>query len=228
MTVQFGLASVFERAVALVVDMIVITLSCLILWWMQILFVPDFTNLNYFTVIPILAFYSLGFEYLNNGQSLGKALLRIRVIRLDGDPITFKDYAMRWIFRGLDLYFSFGGIALLSVISSNYSQRIGDLLANTVVVNIGKNERMKLENLLRLNKMGEYEVRYPQVARMSEDHMLIVKETITRYVEHRNAAHEEAMELLVKKLADQLELKTPADGLGFLRTLLKDYIVLTR
>jgi|JI8StandDraft_1071087.scaffolds.fasta_scaffold11641_2 uncharacterized RDD family membrane protein YckC len=227
-TIEYALASVWERAIALVVDMVIITLSSLILWWLQASLFPYTDNLNYFTILPLIALYSLLFEQLNDGMSPGKMLLKLRVIRLDGEPTAFKDYLMRWMFRGLDLYFSLGGIAILSVVSSRYGQRLGDLLANTVVVTIGKGDRMKLENLLRLNNMGDYEVKYPQVAKMTEETMLVVKETLTRHRDIGNEAHEQALKMLVDKMAKELKVKPPADHVQFLRTLLKDYIVLTR
>jgi hypothetical protein len=182
----------------------------------------------YFTLFPFLVLYSLAFEQLYNGQSPGKRILKIRVIRLDGEKAGFFDYLMRWIFRGLDIYLSLGGVAFLSAISSNYQQRLGDLLANTVVVNIEKSERLRLQSLLRLNKLDNYKVTYPQVVKMPEEAMLLVKETIGKQVKLSNAAHDEAMLLLVEKMENELQIKATGDHDVFLKTLLKDYIVLTR
>ncbi len=229
MTIQYGLASVWERALALFIDMLVMTAVSLLLWGIQSLLIPSaFELAMYFTIAPFVLLYSLAFEQLNNGQSIGKTALKIRVIRMDGEKINFLDYLMRWIFRALDIYASFGGVAILSIVSSAYSQRLGDLLANTVVVNVGQTERMRLENLLRLNKMSQYKVTYPQVIKMPEEAMLIVKETITKQNKLKNAAHDEALDLLVAKMMKELKLKSPEDNEAFLKTLLRDYIVLTR
>lgn len=218
-----------ERAIALVIDLMAMGLISLVLWGLQMLLIPSlFDVMVYFTILPVILLYSLAFEQLNNGQSLGKLAMKLRVIRMDGEKITFLDYLMRWIFRGLDIYFSLGGVAVLTIISSSYSQRVGDLLANTVVVNVGKTERMRLENLLKLNKMDQYKVTYPQVAKMPEAAMLVVKETLSRKLKLDNSAHEEAFELLVKKMSKELDVKTPKDKEAFLKTLLKDYIILTR
>ncbi len=229
MTIQYGLASVWERALALFIDMLVMTAVSLLLWGIQSLLIPSaFELAMYFTIAPFVLLYSLAFEQLNNGQSIGKTALKIRVIRMDGEKINFLDYLMRWIFRALDIYASLGGVAILSIVSSSYSQRLGDLLANTVVVNVGQTERMRLENLLRLNKMSQYKVTYPQVIKMPEEAMLIVKETITKQNKLKNAAHDEALDLLVAKMMKELKLKAPEDNEAFLKTLLRDYIVLTR
>lgn len=228
-TIQYGLATVWERAIAMVLDLLIMTVASLILWGLQALIFPDSYDLMlYFTVFSIILLYNLAFEQLNNGQSLGKKILQLRVIRLDGEKTNFLDYLMRWIFRALDIYFSLGGIAILSIISSTYSQRLGDLLANTVVVNVGKSERMRLESLLKLNKMDQNKITYPQVAKMPEEAMLIVKETLTKQIKLDNTAHDEALNLLAEKMSKELKMKVPQDKKLFLRTLLKDYIVLTR
>ena len=228
-TIQYGLATVWERAIAMVLDLLIMTVASLILWGLQALIFPDSYDLMlYFTVFPIILLYNLAFEQLNNGQSLGKKILQLRVIRLDGEKTKFLDYLMRWIFRALDIYFSVGGIAILSIISSTYSQRLGDILANTVVVNVGKSERMRLESLLKLNKMDQNKITYPQVAKMPEEAMLVVKETLTKHIQLANAAHDEALDILADKMSKELNTKVPKDKKLFLRTLLKDYIVLTR
>lgn len=228
-TIQYGLANAWERALALVLDLITMGLISLILWGLLSLLFPDSTDvLLYFTVLPFVILYSLAFEQLNNGQSLGKKALKLRVIRIDGKKTNFLDYLMRWIFRALDVYFSVGSVAILSIISSKYNQRLGDLLANTVVVSVSKTERMKLENLLKLNKIVNYTVTYPQVAKMPEEAMLIVKETLSKQLKLSNSAHDEALKLLVKKMVKELNIKAPKNNELFLKTLLKDYIVLTR
>jgi uncharacterized RDD family membrane protein YckC len=228
-TIQYGLASVWERAIALAIDVAVIsTVSSIVLGLQSWLFPYASDIVLYLVILPFILLYSLIFEQFNNGQSLGKMALRLRVIRLDGEKANFLDYLMRWIFRALDIYFSFGGVAVLTVISSTNSQRIGDLLANTVVVNVGKAERMKLDNLLKLNKMDKYVVTYPQVIHLPENAMLTVKETLTKYAKHNNFAHQKALDLLVEKMEQELELKAPENKVQFLKILLKDYIVLTR
>jgi len=184
--------------------------------------------LSYFISFPIIILYSLFLEQWNNGQSVGKKVLRIRVIRLDGEIVRFQDSMMRWMFRLLDIYSSFGGVALLSILSSQYSQRLGDLLANTVVVNLGSAERLSLEKLLQLHETKNHKITYPQVAKMPEEAMLLVKETLSRWIRQDNEAHNEAFNLLVKRMEKELHVKAGDDPETFLRTLLKDYIILTR
>lgn len=228
-TIQYGLANVVYRAIAFFIDFITMGVGVALLFAVTAWLSPAARDISiYFTAIPFFVFYSLAFEQLNNGQSLGKMALRLRVVRMDGEKANFLDYVMRWVFRWLDIYSSFGAIAGLGVVSSANNQRIGDLLANTIVVNVGKTERMKLENLLKLNKMNNYKPSYPEVINMPESAMLIVKETLQKHLKHKNFAHQKAFDLLVDKMAHELDLSPPKDKMLFLKTLLKDYVVLTR
>lgn len=228
-TIQYNLATPLERALSFFLDVTILTVTYFLLRLLLTIFFPSNIDLlQYIFILPIIIFYSLAFEHWNNGQSPGKKVLKIRVIRLDGENIRFLDYMMRWIFRPLDIYGSLGGVAFLSVISSQYGQRLGDLLANTVVVNIGKNDRLTLDKLLQLHETQDHKITYPQVVKMPEEAMLIVKETLTKWVRQDNSAHEEAFSLLVKKMEKELQVKAGKDREQFLRTLLKDYIILTR
>ncbi|MBI3519401.1 MAG: RDD family protein [Bacteroidetes bacterium] len=228
-TIHYELAGVGERIMAFILDLIILSLSSLILYGIVNAILSDSSEiLVYLIVLPIIVFYSLFFELFNNGQSIGKMALKTRVIRIDGEKTTFTDYLMRWMFRLMDIYGSFGGVAFLGIISSTNNQRTGDLLANTVVVSLKKDNRMKLENLLKLNKQDKYIPVYPEVLRFDEDTMLIVKETLKKQLKYPNAAHKKAFDLLVDKIASELEIKVPKNKVDFLKTLLKDYILLTR
>ncbi|MBL7932187.1 MAG: RDD family protein [Bacteroidia bacterium] len=228
-TIQYNLASPVERTLSFLLDATLLTVFYFLSQLLLTIFFPSVVDLLlYVFVLPIIILYSLVLELWNNGQSIGKKVLKIRVIRLDGENVRFLDYMMRWIFRTLDIYGSLGGVAILSVISSQYGQRLGDLLANTVVVNIGKSDRLTLDKLLQLHETRDHKITYPQVIKIPEDAMLIVKETLSKWARQDNDAHEEAFNLLVKKMEIALQVKSGKDKEQFLRTLLKDYIILTR
>jgi uncharacterized RDD family membrane protein YckC len=228
-TITYPLASVWERILALWIDMVIMTIGALLFAGIFKLFSSDYSDIMiYLTAIPLVVLYSLLFELFNHGQSAGKMLLKIRVIRLDGDKTGFFDYLMRWVFRCLDIYFSLGSVAIISIVSSNYSQRLGDLLANTVVVSVGKTDRTSLTNLLKIGEASQKKVTYPQVTKLPESAMLVLKETLSRHTDFDNEGHEKALDLLVKKMEKELAVKAPADKHRFLNVLLHDYIVLTR
>ena len=79
--------------------------------------------------------YFVLFEWAWNGQTPGKRWLRLRVIREDGRPVTFWEAAARNLVRIFDMEpFPFYSIGLVSVFISSRDQRIGDMVAGTVVV----------------------------------------------------------------------------------------------
>src|SRR5215217_2585273 len=83
----------------------------------------------------ILAGYFAFFEWAWSGQTPGKRWLKLRVLREDGRPITFWEAAVRNLLRTFDMMPApFYSIGLISVFSTNRDQRVGDMVAGTVVV----------------------------------------------------------------------------------------------
>jgi uncharacterized RDD family membrane protein YckC len=86
-------------------------------------------------VFLIISAYFGFFEWIWNGQTPGKRLLKLRVIREDGRPITFWEAAVRNLLRCFDIMPApFYSIGLISVFLSFSDQRVGDMVAGTVVV----------------------------------------------------------------------------------------------
>ncbi|MDQ3322408.1 MAG: RDD family protein [Acidobacteriota bacterium] len=89
-------------------------------------------------VFLIFAGYFVFFEWLWNGQTPGKRLLKLRVIREDGRPITLWEAMARNLLRIFDAVPGFVvpvySIGLISIFASGRDQRIGDVFAGTVVV----------------------------------------------------------------------------------------------
>lgn len=228
-TISYDLATVVERSLAFVLDAIILFAAGALMFGLTSIIFSSYSDIAvYFTVFPIIIFYSLVFEYYNNGQSIGKMALKLRVIRIDGEKTTFYDYLLRWVFRGIDIYLSAGSAAVISIMASASNQRTGDILGNTVVVNLRKSNRIQLYNLLNLNKQVNYTITYPDVVKFNEDTMILVKEVIRRNVKYPNETQQEALNLLVNKICSELKIKEPKDKKKFLNTLLKDYIILTR
>jgi len=86
-------------------------------------------------VFLIISGYFAFFEWIWNGQTPGKRWLKLRVIREDGRPVTFWEAAVRNLLRTVDMMPApFYSIGLISVFVSLSDQRIGDMVAGTVVV----------------------------------------------------------------------------------------------
>lgn len=72
--------------------------------------------------------------------TLGQSLFGLSVLKLNGNKISLRDAFLRRLCDPLDLYV--GGIpALILVLKTPHHQRLGDIIANTVVV-----KRKELEN----------------------------------------------------------------------------------
>ena len=78
--------------------------------------------------------YYIAFDLINNGQSPGKRLLNLRVIKEGGYPINFADSAIRNLVRIVDFLPMFYGLGIISMMFDKKWRRLGDLAAGTLVV----------------------------------------------------------------------------------------------
>lgn len=78
--------------------------------------------------------YFTGFEYFWSGQSPGKRLLGLRVVDLDAHSPDFITTFTRNVVRVLDFAMLFYAAALLVIMASRRRQRVGDMVAQTVVL----------------------------------------------------------------------------------------------
>ena len=76
--------------------------------------------------------YLVGMETLNGGRTLGKMAAGIKVVRVTGAPIGFGSAVVRALFVPIDVLLF--GVGIISMFTTERSQRIGDLAARTVVV----------------------------------------------------------------------------------------------
>lgn len=234
-TIEYELASLRERVIAFCIDLIIIgTIYVILLAFVSNVFGQDSSDVIGFLVgiFPLFAFlcYHLFSEILANGQSWGKKAMGIKVVRLDGQEPGLSDFLLRAIFHIVDSVISIGIVAALLISSSGKNQRLGDITANTTVIRTKHNLRFRLMDILKINTLDDYEPKYPAVRKLSEQDMLLIKGIINRQRNHPNAAHNEALDLLVNRLCSLLEVEKPArrDRIDFLKTLIRDYIVLTR
>jgi hypothetical protein len=180
-------------------------------------------------VFPIITFYTLFFEMRFNGQTPGKMLVKIKVIKLNGKQPTFYDYLLRWSFRIVDLYITGTLVGCFMISSTKYSQRLGDMLSNSSVVRVSNSLSISLRDILRIDSKKSYVPVYPQIKNFREDDIILIKQVLDRFLKYKNDAHHDVMVDLTRIMAEKLELNSvPSDNVSFLRTLIKDYIVLTR
>jgi hypothetical protein len=186
------------------------------------------TVMWYILVFFVIAFYHLIFEILNNGQSIGKRLLKIKVVTLHGRTAKAQDYFLRWIFRILDITFTGGMMAILYVISTEKHQRIGDILAQTTVIKLKADNHYDLVGLIKLGNQKR-EITYPKVTMYDDDDLMLVKDAITRLHKSPSLENQKVVRSIADRVATDLEVNLgEIKKLKFLETVLLDYIALTR
>lgn len=234
--IDYELADVKDRIFAFLIDGMVYGLAAFFVYLMVLSFLSSFLMLGewilkFISVFIMVGwiFYHILFEIFNNGQSIGKKALGIKVVRLDGKEAGVFNFLLRGVFQLVDTMFSAGVIGVVLIASSEKSQRLGDMAANTTVIKTKSTREFTLNDILGIQNIENYEPVYPEVRKLNEDEMLLIKNAINRYHEFPNKSHKEAIISLVERLQEVLELdEKPDNAISFLKTLLKDYIVLTR
>jgi hypothetical protein len=139
------------------------------------------------------------------------------------------DYLVRWGFRSIDIYLTFGSLGLIMINSSPKSQRLGDMLSNTAVVKIKPDRRIVLANIEGLKDRSNHTIVYKEVAHMSEKEMLLLKSTLEQVRTNPNRAHFEALDELTMIMQERLRIKKQEkNNRDFIQSLINDYIVMTR
>jgi uncharacterized RDD family membrane protein YckC len=234
--IEYELASLRDRGLALFLDFMILALFFFLLLMMFIgIFLDSATRstLFYFllVIVPLFAFigYMVFFEAYNSGQTLGKKIMAIKVIRIDGQEPVMSDYFLRAIFHLVETLLCTGILGAIVISSNSHRQRIGDLTAGTTVIRVRNNFRTRLDEILRINSLENYTPVYPQVKLLAEKDMLLIKQALSRSRSIGNDVHEDLIHDLTLHLKEVLDIKElPDDAALFLKTLLKDYIVLTR
>ena len=170
-----------------------------------------------FIMLP-LALYHLLSEVFFEGQSLGKNMMRIKVVKLDGTPVRFTDYALRWVFRFPEIFMTMGGVAILVILGNGKGQRIGDLAAGTSVVSLER--RVYLRELLVKEFKEDYEPLFPQVAKLKDKDIALIKSV---YTDAKKIRSGDVLSELSAHVAKVLEVKPKMGSVKFLEQVIRDY-----
>jgi uncharacterized RDD family membrane protein YckC len=237
-TIEYQLASIADRLLALFID----TLIFLAYYLLIFSIVSNMYRFSYnsseniqaiimLLIFPVLFFYHLTMEVFNGGRSIGKAALSIKVVNLKGQNPNLSECFLRWAFRPLEIGFTLGSLAAIYVTSSEKSQRIGDLVARTVVVKLNNSVRHTLKEVMSIKSKENYVPIYTQVTRYTDEEMLYLKNCLDRAKRYPNENNKNLLNTLTKKICDQLNITMIADKKkqqDFLKQILNDYIVITR
>lgn len=231
--ILYQLASVRERMLAFFLDALILLVSLYFIYLISLFTFSDSPDANtiiqYLVIFPVFVFYSLVWEVFNNGQTIGKRAMKLRVIKLTGMEMSVSDYMLRWAFRWIDIWGSLGAIAALQISSSEKGQRIGDVLADTTVIRMRADFTVSLKELLAIKSTAEHEVIYPEIRRMKEEEMLLVKLVLDQYRKFPNEAHQKVLFQTAQNIALRIDLEEiPKDRQAFLNRALTDYVTVTR
>lgn len=229
--IYFNQAPLSSRIVASLIDLcclIIYSIGVFVFWNSLDLSSYFSDDLIIYSVILILllpaVFYSLLTESLFNGGSLGKKIMKLKVIKIDGYHATFADYLTRWIFRSIDVMIGSGVIGLLSVIFSDKGQRLGDLVAGTAVISTKSN--VNLTSTIYQELDDNYSVTYHQALKLSDNDIRLIKEVMNDFRKSRN---HKLLSTLVTKIEKIIGLKSKnSSHLQFVDTVIKDYNYLSQ
>jgi uncharacterized RDD family membrane protein YckC len=171
------------------------------------------------TLIP-LSFYTLALELMTNGQSIGKRIMKLKIVKTDGSSPNFLAYLIRWIFRLIDVV-PFGSIATLTIILNNKGQRLGDIAAGTAVIRLKKNIQLQS---LTINLPSDYKPVFHEAMNLDDHDIKILNEAIECWYE-RNDVSAAAKILTAARGAfeKKLNIQSTQNHIDFLTTLQKDY-----
>jgi uncharacterized RDD family membrane protein YckC len=227
--INFNAASVGDRILGYVLDIIVkaaygIFIYFIFFYWLEIdnlIAGDDFWSQRALQVLFYLpvAFYSLAFESLFEGQTVGKRIMKIKVIKIDGYQAGFGDYFIRWLMRLIDISISMGLIGLISMLVSKKIQRLGDMAAGTAVISLKNN--ISINHTILQEIENDYVPTYPLVIKLSDNDMRIIKETF-------ESSLRAADFVMISKLQQKVEAVTgiksiSSNATAFVDTIIKDY-----
>jgi uncharacterized RDD family membrane protein YckC len=226
--INFTAASVGDRILGQLLDSLVkIAYGIMVYIIVQIFSLDNlFDGLDQWSIIAIISviglpimFYSLIQESLWEGQTIGKKLMKVKVIKLDGYQAGFGDYLIRWLFRLIDISVGNGVIGLITIVSSSKNQRLGDMAAGTAIISLKNNININHTIIQDIN--SDYLPTYPLVIKLSDNDVRIVKETFETAVLQKDFV---TLSKLANKISTVTGIKnTSGTDTDFIRVVLKDY-----
>lgn len=195
-------------------------------------------------LVPIFTYHIVQ-EILMNGQSFGKRLMKLRVVNENGGRASISQFMIRWLLRISDtwivlilviileaeyssyntesMFMILAGVVFLLtdiilVVSSSKGQRIGDLLAKTILIRTHSTSSIAETVFQEVEE--SYTPVFPGIMRLSDKDINAIK-TILENARRRNDYT--VADNAAEKIRNHLSIQTQMDSISFLETLLKDY-----
>ena len=220
--IKQNLAGVGQRVGAVFIDLIFLSIFYYFVFYLLSLtkFDKHLSAWTFISVImlPYFLYYPL-VQYWNNGQSLGKQLVKIRIVKTDNSHPRLGDFLIRWIFRLFEVNM-IPGLGLIVMLFNDKSQRLGDLVAKTVVV--AEAQKTKLGHSIFEELEQTYTPVFSQAANLSDKDAQLIK---TVALEARKTKKYKILKSLTSKIETLLDIEKPEDmpNKEFIDTILKDY-----
>jgi uncharacterized RDD family membrane protein YckC len=173
---EFPLAGIGSRFIAILIDYLLQFAAYIVLMLVMLLFLPSMqkfasASAKWFVAMLILipfllqwGYFTL-FEGLWHGQTPGKRVAKIRVIQQSGRAITIFESLSRNFVRAVDFLPTFYVVGSISIFVTSRNQRLGDLVAGTLVVHEGQSRDQPSLSTTRL-----YRDRAAGACNCSRDH----------------------------------------------------------
>ncbi len=221
--IHYPVASVGDRILAFIIDRIILVIyTVAIVAWM----------LNFNVEIPWLwitllgfpwVFYHLVFEIFMNGQTPGKRVMSIQVVRMDGTSPSVGNYILRWLVGFIDFYVFSGIVAVIVVATNGKGQRLGDLAAGTSVVKQTPQEQITARDIF-VTPEDSYTPTFSQVMQLSSQDIELINRALTANQEQGNL---QPVLLVTDKVKTMLGIQSDMPPVQFLYTVVKDFNHLT-
>ncbi len=221
----YPLANIGVRIAAFVLDLVIV----IFFYFGLILTIFGRSEISQILLSALLFMtYHLLFEVFMNGQTPGKKIVNIQVVSMDGTSPTIEQLFIRWSFRLLDLGVSFGTVGLFFAMSSTLHQKLGDLLAGTIVVNKNFLQHPGLHTLIKLNQVEKGHIN-PLLKQYSDEDMILVKTLLSRVRAYDTVENKSLLRKMANKIKQDLkETDQTEDAETYLNRILHDYIIITR
>ncbi|PQL90454.1 RDD family protein [Apibacter adventoris] len=225
-TIDFNLATIGNRIAARFLDWIFILIYLVIFF--IIIYVLTSNDFNFehemlnmvlyvIMILPVV-FYSLWAPYFMQGQTFGKKILKIKIVKADGAEATFGTYFIRWLLNVVDSIF-YSSVGLITMASTKKRQRVADLVAHTVVITT--RQQINFDQTILYNLEENYQPIFSQVLQLSDKDVQIIRTSLDFAKKNRDYE-------LIKKLRNKIEsvineYKSEMSDVDYVDTVIKDY-----
>ena len=220
--IAYNIAVLGPRISAFVIDFVVRVIYVIFIYYLlhDVIFGDEWLEMVVYSLLffPVLI-YGVLLETIMNGQTVGKWVMRIRVVQSDGHAASFYNYFTRWLIGLFEINLAMGVIAFFSVIINKKGQRLGDMAASTVLISL--KPQFDLNQTIFSSADETYVIQFPEVAKLSDHDINIVNNNFQRALKTDNY---DIMEALTRRLEEIMEVDS--NGMGFkkfISTILEDH-----